>query len=848
MAYNKRDEQGGQSIEVVIGRKEITVVPGQKASIPVELVNRGETEEFFELQVKGIPQSWVSIPTPVVRLEAGGKQAIAFSIEAPPAPQVQAGIFPVTVTAIVQGDPNRRGAAEFALKVAAFEVQGRIGVLLESTQFSVSPGSRTRIPIVLRNQGLSEDDFRLAFDGIPSSWVSTASPVTRLKPGEQREIMVDILPPRNPQSKAGRYPFQILVTSLQAPDQSASIDCTLTVTAFTGFACEVQPSKVLAGQPAQITIRNQGNIQDSYTLTWQSENDALIFQPGASQSLRVPPGETRAVSFTARPRSRPLAGGGASYEYSVLVQSTGKQTLTVGGAVTAQAWIPIWVVPIVLAMCLGAVFLAAWAIFRLQSQGANATETALAESGQIAAVTQTAAFHQTQAAIAGGQDSDGDGLTDRQEQGAGTDPNNPDSDGDRLSDGEEELRRNTNPLNPDTDGDSLTDGDEVLTHGTDPLNPDTDNDRLSDGREIEVGSDPRSPDTDNDRLADGNESPPCPDLLNPDSDGDGIVDGQDLNPCDPNNPALTQTAAAVAPTATPVTPSPGPTAAPTLTPTVTLTPPPPAPPVSGTIAFESNREGNPGVYALAMPALSVTKLSLSTGVDTHPVYSPDGSLIAFSSTRDGNAEIYLMNANGTNQRNLTNHPADDIYPAWSPDGQWIAFTSNRDGQQEIYAVRLDGTELRNLSNNPANDYQPTWLTDPGLFPTAGERIAFTTTRDGNQEIYVMRTDGTEQINITNNPADDFYPRATRSGDRIAFASNRDGNQEVYVMSADGNNQENLTDNPAQDTYPSWSPDAVWIVFASNREANFDIYLMRSDGTDLFNLTQNLAQDLYPAWR
>lgn len=844
-------EQTGNPVDVRLLAAEYSVVPGQQVSIPVQLTNRTNDEDFFELQVRGIPLSWVTIPQLVTRLAGGEQQEVIFSIEAPSPPQVQAGAYAVTVIAVSQGNPERRGVAEFGLKIAAFEVQGRIGILLESVQFSVSPGSQTRAPIVLRNQGLTEDDFRLTLEGIPSSWVSTASAVTRLTPGEQKEVFLDITPPRSPQSRAGRYSFNVIVTSLQAPDQSAAVNCTLTMTAYTEFSSEVRPPRVTAGQPAQVLVSNQGNIQDTYTLTWQSENDALEFQPAATLELRVPAGESRAADFSAQPRRRPILGGEMITEYSILVQSAEKETLTVGGEVTSKAWIPIWAVPVVLALCLGAVFLIAWSLFRVQTQGTGATETAQALLDLTAAATQTAAFNQTQAALIGEQDTDGDGLTDRQEQEIGTDPNNPDTDNDRLSDGEEALRRNTNPLLLDTDGDGLSDGDEVLTDLTDPLNPDTDNDGLSDGREIELGSDPRNPDTDNDRLTDGNESGDCPDLLNPDSDGDGIIDGQDLNPCDPNNPALTQTSAAQLPSATPVIPSAVPSATTgiaTGTPTLTLTPQPPTPPIEGVIAFESNRDGNPGVYSITAPSLAVAQLSLSTGVDTHPVYSPDGTLIAFTTNRDGNSEIYWMNANGTDQRNLTNNSADDLYPAWSPDGQSIAFTSNRDGQQEIYIIRLDGTGLLNLSNNPANDFQPTWLDDQGLFDTAGERIAFTTNRDGNQEIYVMKTDGTEQVNITNSPADDFFPRSTRSGGLIAFASTRDGNQEVYAMDADGGNQTNVSNNPAQDTYPSWSPDAEWIVFASDRGGDFEIFVMRSNGTDLFNLTNNPAQDLFPAWR
>ncbi|MFX0022090.1 MAG: NosD domain-containing protein [Candidatus Hermodarchaeota archaeon] len=89
------------------------------------------------------------------------------------------------------------------------------------------------------------------------------------------------------------------------------------------------------------------------------------------------------------------------------------------------------------------------------------------------------------------EDEDGDGLTNAEEIGLGTDLLDPDSDDDGLLDGDEINTYATNPLNPDSDNDGLIDGNEINTHGTDPLNPDTDGDTLNDGEEVLFyGSDP----------------------------------------------------------------------------------------------------------------------------------------------------------------------------------------------------------------------------------------------------------------------------------------------------------------------------------------------------------------------
>jgi Tol biopolymer transport system component len=141
------------------------------------------------------------------------------------------------------------------------------------------------------------------------------------------------------------------------------------------------------------------------------------------------------------------------------------------------------------------------------------------------------------------------------------------------------------------------------------------------------------------------------------------------------------------------------------------------------------------------------------------------------------------------------------------------------------------------------------VVSPALFAVTGPltaKVAFTSNRDGNNEIYAMTADGSSETRLTNNPANDTHPAVSRTG-RIAFASDRDGNNEIYVMNANGSGQTRLTDHPGSDSQPTWSPDGTRIVFQSTRSGSFDIFMMNADGTEVTQLTDDPGFDNDPAF-
>ena len=169
----------------------------------------------------------------------------------------------------------------------------------------------------------------------------------------------------------------------------------------------------------------------------------------------------------------------------------------------------------------------------------------------------------------------------------------------------------------------------------------------------------------------------------------------------------------------------------------------------------------------------------------------------------------------------------------------IAFTSMRDGNYEIYVMDSNGGNQVRLTDDPAVDWYPTWSPD-------GDRIAFVSDRDSIFRIYVMDSDGRKLMQLTKG-SDDSEPAWSPDGAKIAFTRSKGRKEQVWVMDADGQNQVQLT-HIGSNHFPAWSPDSNRIAFISaKRHAGLEIYAIDNDGNSEKRLTQDLAAKVFPSW-
>lgn len=257
---------------------------------------------------------------------------------------------------------------------------------------------------------------------------------------------------------------------------------------------------------------------------------------------------------------------------------------------------------------------------------------------------------------------------------------------------------------------------------------------------------------------------------------------------------------------------------------------------NGKIAFVNR--GKSGIYTLQPDGKRLRRLTANGG---SPDWSPDGRKIVFAA--GSKPHISTMNADGSKVRRLTpgDHMAYD--PAWSPDGSKIVFVSgNR--STDLFTMNSDGSDVDKLAGGKGQKIEPAWSPD-------GSLIAYVKIRkNGTQEIYTMRPDGSHRKVLTRTPnRDEWSPDFSPDGKSIVYDGERIGHRHsryIYKIRADGSKLRQLTRSKGfGDSSPAFSPNGKKIVFCRAADTD-DIYVMRSGGGHKKRLSKHAATG--PTWQ
>ncbi len=282
--------------------------------------------------------------------------------------------------------------------------------------------------------------------------------------------------------------------------------------------------------------------------------------------------------------------------------------------------------------------------------------------------------------------------------------------------------------------------------------------------------------------------------------------------------------------------------------------------------------------------LNNIRMLTSAGENAEAYFSFDGKKLIYQATFDSMEcdQIFTMKIDGSDRTMVSTGKGRTTCSYYYPNGEKILYASTHlfnvncppppDRSKgyvwklydsfDIFSGNSDGSDLKQLTITPGYDAEAT-------ISPKGDKIVFTSLRDGDPEIYVMNLDGSNQTRLTFEKGYDGGPFFSPDGSKIVFRASRPKTEEqfkdyddlvengyvrptaleIFVMDADGKNMKQITNLGSASFAPFFYPDGKKIIFSTNYKGDnprdFNLYMINIDGTGLERITYNSSFDGFP---
>ncbi len=259
-------------------------------------------------------------------------------------------------------------------------------------------------------------------------------------------------------------------------------------------------------------------------------------------------------------------------------------------------------------------------------------------------------------------------------------------------------------------------------------------------------------------------------------------------------------------------------------------------PQTGEIVFASARSGNGDLYVISEGA-SPRPLIATLAPEGGPRFDASRGRVVYQRFESDTATLRSGNTD------LFSAVGADSPPAWSQDR--IAYSARRNGREDIFIARPDGSDKYALTADDAPDRYPTWSPD-------GSRIAFARRFDDGWDIAIfdLREPEAPLMRLTNRATYIGHLAWSPDGSRLAFDTFfEDGNAEIAVMETASGDITRLTTREGPDLAPSWSLDGSVIAFAADLgdDGGWDVWRIELETGELMRLTDEPGFDGAPVF-
>jgi TolB protein len=226
-----------------------------------------------------------------------------------------------------------------------------------------------------------------------------------------------------------------------------------------------------------------------------------------------------------------------------------------------------------------------------------------------------------------------------------------------------------------------------------------------------------------------------------------------------------------------------------------------------------------------------------------PVYLPNGDLVY--TLLESPIQMRLMRLKPGAAKPTSLHPeatTNEFEATFTADGGLCAFVQSRGNLNMKLVIRETGTGKESVFD-PGGGFAA--IRRPSFHPK-GDRVCFAIPSANGQEIASVGKDGKERKTLTSGGINN-WPAYSPEGTRIAFCSSRDGDFDLYLMNSDGTNVNRVIKLKGMQARPCWSPDGTRLAFTGNRDGKYDLHAVNLDGTGLVRLTVVLDRADYATW-